>query len=76
MTKINVDIDTLLSTEQAIDRYYLLAKKAKETDDFALNEFVSEAAEIVESLQTGRPVEVRELKYFLEDITNHWEGKI
>lgn len=74
MTKVS--IDTLLSTEQAINRYYLLAKKAKETDDYALNEFISESAEIVESLQTGRPVERRELKYFLEDITNHWEENI
>lgn len=71
-----VSIDTLLSTEQALHRYNLLAKKAKETDDFALNEFISESAEIVESLQTGRPVERRELKYFLEDINNHWEENI
>ena len=74
MTKVS--IDTLLSTEQAINRYCLLSKKAKETDDFALNEFVSEAAEIVESLQTGRPVERRELQYFLEDIANFWEENI
>ena len=71
-----VGIDTLLSTEQAINRYYLLAKKAKETGDIALNEYISESAEIVESLQTGRPVEVRELKYFLEDITKQWEENI
>ena len=71
-----VSIDTLLSTEQAINRYNLLAKKAKETGDIALNEYISETAEIVESLQTGRPVEVRELKYFLEDITKQWEENI
>lgn len=71
-----VSIDTLLSTEQAINRYYLLSKKAKETGDIALNEYISETAEIVESLQTGRPVEVRELKYFLEDIAKQWEENI
>jgi len=79
MTSIKVSHDLLLSTEQAIDRYHLLAKKAEAIEDVALKEFIEEAKELVENLETGKPVEKMELEYFIEDIQNHWadyvEGK-
>ena len=79
MTSIKVSHDLLLSTEQAIDRYHLLAKKAEAMEDLALKEFIEEAKELVENLETGKPVEKMELEYFIEDIQNHWadyvEGK-
>lgn len=79
MTSIKVSHDLLLSTEQAIDRYHLLAKKAEAMEDLALKEFIEKAKELVENLETGKPVEKMELEYFIEDIQNHWadyvEGK-
>ena len=79
METIKVSHDLLLSTEQAIDRYHLLAKKAEAKEDEALKEFIEEAKELVENLETGKPVEKMELKSFIEDIQNHWgfylEGK-
>lgn len=76
---IKVSHDLILSTEQAIDRYHLLAKKAEAMEDMGLKEYIEETKELVENLQTGKPVEKMELKYFIEDITNHWgfyvEGK-
>lgn len=68
-----VSHDLLLSTEQAIERYHLLAKKAEAIEDVALKEFIEEAKELVENLETGKPVEKMELKCFIEDIQNHWE---
>ena len=48
-------------------------------EDMGLKEYIEETKELVENLQTGKPVEKMELKYFIEDITNHWgfyvEGK-
>lgn len=72
-TKVKVDIDIILSTEQAINRYNLLKKELKNKEDHALSEFIEESAELVESLQTGKPVEQLELKYFLEDLTTFWD---
>ena len=79
---IKVSHDLILSTEQAIDRYHLLAKKAEameDVEDLGLKEYIEETKELVENLQTGKPVEKMELKCFIEDITNHWgfyvEGK-
>lgn len=44
-----------------------------------MKEFIKEAKELVENLETGKPVEKMELKSFIEDIQNHWgfyvEGK-
>lgn len=73
MTSIKVSHDLLLSTEQAIDRYHLLAKKSEAMEDLALKDYIEEAKELVENLETGKPVEKMELKYFIEDIQNHWE---
>lgn len=79
MKSVKVSHDLLLSTEQAIDRYHLLAKKAEAMEDLALKDYIEEAKELVENLETGKPVEKMELEYFIEDIQNHWadyvEGK-
>lgn len=79
MTSIKVSHDLLLSTEQAIDRYHLLARKSEVIEDLALKDYIEEVKELVENLETGKPVEKMELKYFIEDIQNHWacyvEGK-
>ena len=47
METIKVSHDLLLSTEQAIDRYNLLAKKAEAKEDETLKEFIEEAKELV-----------------------------
>lgn len=73
-TSVKVDIDIILSAEQAINRYNLLKKELQNKEDHALSEFVKESAELVESLQTGEPIEQDELKYFLEDLTTFWEA--
>ena len=75
-TLVKVDIDIILSAEQAINRYNLLKKELQNKEDHALSEFVKESAELVESLQTGEPIEQDELKYFLEDLTTFWEAML
>jgi hypothetical protein len=75
-TSVKVDIDIILSAEQAINRYNLLKKELQNKEDHALSEFVKESAELVESLQTGEPIEQDELKYFLEDLTTFWEAML
>lgn len=75
-TEVKVDIDIILSTEQAINRYNLLKKELENKEDHALSEFIEESAELVESLQTGEPIEQDELKYFLEDLTTFWEAML
>ena len=71
--KVRVSYDTVVNTEQALLRYDMLVKKAKKVEDITLNEFISESADLVQSLKTGRPVWTLELKGFLEDI-NYWSG--
>ena len=71
--KVRVSYDTVVSTEQALLRYDMLVKKAKKVEDIALNEFISESADLVQSLKTGRPVWTLEQKGFLDDI-NYWSG--
>lgn len=71
--KVRVSYDTVVSTEQALLRYDMLVKKAKKVEDIALNEFISESADLVQSLKTGRPVWTLEHKRFLDDI-NYWSG--
>lgn len=75
-TSVKVDIDIILSAEQAINRYNLFKKELQNKEDHALSEFVKESAELVESLQTGEPIEQDELKYFLEDLTTFWEAML
>lgn len=71
--KVRVSYDTVVSTEQALLRYDMLVKKAKKVEDIALNEFISESADLVQSLKIGRPVWTLEHKGFLDDI-NYWSG--
>lgn len=71
--KVRVSYDTVVSTEQALLRYDMLVKKAKKVEDIALNEFISESADLVQSLKTGQPVWTLELNGFLDDI-NYWSG--
>lgn len=71
--KVRVSYDTVVNTEQALLRFDMLKKKAKKVEDIALNEFISESSDLVQSLKTGRPVWTLELKGFLEDI-NYWSG--
>ena len=71
--KVRVSYDTVVSTEQALLRYDMLVKKAKKVEDIALNEFISESADLVQSLKTGQPVCTLELNGFLDDI-NYWSG--
>ena len=47
--KVRVSYDTVVSTEQALLRYDMLVKKAKKVEDIALNEFISESADLVQS---------------------------
>lgn len=71
--KVRVSYDTVVSTEQALLRYDMLVKKAKKVEDIALNEFISESADLVKSLKTGQPVWTLEHIGFLDDI-NYWSG--
>ena len=38
--KVRVSYDTVVSTEQALLRYDMLVKKAKEVENITLNEFI------------------------------------
>lgn len=71
--KVRVSYDTVVSTEQALLRYDMLVKKAKEVENITLNEFIRQSADLVQSLKTGQPVWTLELKGFLEDI-NYWSA--
>ena len=53
---IKVSHDLILSTEQAIDRYHLLAKKAEAMEameDMGLKEYIEETKELVDKIYDG-----------------------